>query len=103
MNFQRADGLAVEVFVWVFAETRSMDQSRRLAVGNVGKESLDREIDVPSWEAIRVLAVGKTFSGSGISSIPVIKLKHQLTAKYFLTSKRTTQALESFHRHLGPN
>lgn len=82
MNCQHANGLAVEVFGLVFVEIRDRDQSRRLAVGTAGKESLDREIGVPSWEAIRVVAVGKTFPESGISSIPVIGLK-QLTAEYF--------------------
>lgn len=75
-------------------EVRDRDQSRRLAAGTVGKESLDREIDVPSWEAIRVVAVGKTYPGSGISSIPVIGLK-QLTAKYFW-EEESEQAGSSF-------
>lgn len=72
-------------------EVRDRDQSRRLAVGTAGKESLDREIDVPSWEAIRVAGVGKTFPESGISSIPVIGLK-QLTAK----EEESEQAGSSF-------
>lgn len=58
-----------------------MVRSRRLGAGSAGKESLDKETDVPFWGTIRVVAVGKTFSGRGISSIPEIGLKHSKTHK----------------------
>ena len=70
MNYQRADGLAVGVFLSECEGRRDMVRSRRLASGSDGKESLDKEIDAPFSGVIRVVAVCKTFSGRGISNIP---------------------------------